>query len=292
MTKCSMKIYKLFKQIIHSALARMIIGTLVSAGATIGVNALLKLIPGAEGDVFRVIRWIISIAVLFSTYFYFFRYYEKREISELAAQKLLPEGLVGFLSSFLLIGLIVLILYISGHYSIQSTGKFSVLVMSLFFFTVAAAVEEVVFRGIFYRILEESWGTNFALVLSALVFGTIHLANSHANWMSVISVSSLGLLLGLLYSYKQRLWLPLGFHIGWNWTMSGLGLVVSGADELPNFIEARLEGPELVTGGGFGLENSLITISFIIILSGLLYYLLIMKSRTIQRDLSEDENKY
>ena len=185
--------------------------------------------------------------------------------------------MVGLLIGMGLIALVVLVVYISGYYTIRSIGKPSVLLTIFIFFVTSAALEEIVFRGIVYRIIETTWGTKSALVTSALLFGAAHILNDHVDFISIISAASGGVFLGLLYSLKGRLWLPLAFHASWNWTQAAFGTVVSGNTDLPTFLDVNLTGPELITGGAFGMENSIITVGLIIFSSGLVISILIKK---------------
>jgi len=159
--------------------------------------------------------------------------------------------------------------------------------MLLVLFATLSVTEEVIFRGIIYRITEESLGTNLALIISALLFGLVHLFNEHANAISVISAASGGILAGLLLSMTKRLWLPIFFHAGWNWAQASLGVAVSGIEELPGFIESRLEGPVLITGGAFGPENSVITVVFVLILSGMAYFLTLRRGNLRQKPIAK-----
>ena len=64
----------------------------------------------------------------------------------------------------------------------------------LFILFFLALGEEILFRGITFRILEESVGTLLALLLSASLFGALHMTNNSATVASTISVIILGLL--------------------------------------------------------------------------------------------------
>lgn len=274
-------------RIIHLPIVRILIGILICGTAMLVTNSLLRLVLGSEGDIVRILRWVLSSVALFFTYYYFFRYYEKREISELNPDYFWSETFLGFSLGLGLIILVILLLYLFEYYTILSMGKLSVLTVSFMFFVTAAALEEVIFRGIIYRIIETTWGTRSALIVSAVLFGMAHVFNDHVNAISIISAASGGVFLGLLYSLKGRLWLPIAFHAGWNWTQGSLGSVVSGNGELPLFLDVRIAGPELITGGAFGMENSIITVVFILIASGIAAALLMKK----QRDLSAGEHR-
>jgi membrane protease YdiL (CAAX protease family) len=66
-----------------------------------------------------------------------------------------------------------------------------------------------------------------------------------------------GLLLGAAYMLTRSLWLPMGLHAAWNFTQGEIfDVPVSGLDE-HGLVQAKLSGPALLSGGGFGLEASL-----------------------------------
>lgn len=271
------------KRVLHFPLTRIAVGVVVCGLAMLGTNIVLRLVLRSEVDIVRAVRWILSTLVLLAVYHFLFRHYERRDITELSRTNLLREGLVGLFTGVLCISLVIVVLNVLGYYEVLSTNTASALLLLLVLFTTLSVFEELVFRGIAYRIIEESLGTNLALIISALLFGLAHLPNEHANVISVISATSGGILAGLLLSLTKRLWLPIFFHAGWNWAQASLGVAVSGIEDLPSFIESRLEGPELITGGAFGPENSIITIVLVLMLSGVTYYLTLKRGNLVKR---------
>lgn len=271
------------RKFLHYPLTRMVVGVIVCGLAILGTNSILKLVLASEMDTVRIIRWLLSALVMLSVYNFLFKYYERREITELSKTGLVMEGLIGLMAGALSIGLVVAILFLGGYYKVFSANNISALIMLLFLYITLSVLEEVVFRGIIYRIVEESLGTNLALIISAVLFGFGHIFNENANIISVISATLGGILAGLLFSLTKRLWLPIFFHAGWNWALSSLGLVVSGMEELPSFLQGRLEGPEIITGGVFGPENSVITMLVVLVLSGVAYHQTLKRGNVIKR---------
>jgi membrane protease YdiL (CAAX protease family) len=178
---------------------------------------------------------------------------------------------------------VILILYASRIYTVLSINTAPLLLKPLIFLTLMALTEELLFRGILYRITEESLGTNFALIISALFFGFSHITNEHASIISVIAAGIGGLWVGIIFTLTRRLWVPIFLHLGWNFAQIFYGTTVSGMDEFsPNsFFRSKLEGPEILTGGAFGPENSIITIMFTLMLFAVIYYLTLKKSKVI-----------
>lgn len=95
----------------------------------------------------------------------------------------------------------------------------------------AAVTEEIVFRGVFFRLSEASLGTPLALLTSAMVFGLIHFLNRHATVQGAASIIfESGVLLAAAFVVTRRLWFPIGMHFAWNFTQGGLfGVAVSGS---------------------------------------------------------------
>ncbi|MGY0500566.1 CPBP family intramembrane glutamic endopeptidase [Nocardia sp. FBN12] len=122
-----------------------------------------------------------------------------------------------------------------------------------------AVTEELLFRGVVHRILEERTGSIVAIAVSSLIFGLIHLLNPGATlWGSLTIAVEGGALLAIAYTVTRSLWLPIGLHFAWNFTESGVfGTAVSGADVEPGLLRTVLSGPDLLTGATFGPEASL-----------------------------------
>eukprot|EP01036_Dinobryon_divergens_P049528 gene49528-66350_t len=120
--------------------------------------------------------------------------------------------------------------------------------------------EELLFRGALFRIVEEWLGSWISLIVSSFLFGLLHLTNPAATLTGAVFLSiEAGLLLAAAYMVTRRLWLSIGFHMGWNYTQSAVfSGTVSGNDSEPGLIRSTIEGPILLTGGDFGLEASLI----------------------------------
>ncbi|MBI9067608.1 MAG: CPBP family intramembrane metalloprotease [Salinivirgaceae bacterium] len=225
-----------------------------------------------DPEIIKNISGVISTILLIVTYYFVFKIFEKRKILELSPKYFAKESIVGFAFGFMIISLIILGLFLLNSYSIISINNPRSLYKPLIVFTLMGIWEEIIFRGIIYRITENWLGTVWALIISSLVFGFVHLANDQANFLSGIGIAlELGLLTGITFTLTRRLWVPLFLHIGWNYALVFYGAIVSGANEFDNFIESNIDGATFITGGEFGPENSIITILLSIIIFSLLY---------------------
>jgi len=243
----------------------------VELGLLFGILVVLKItvikpglgLLGLDGRVFRALQGIITTVAIFSVYILIMRIYERRPVTELDVKKLLPDSLAGVFAACLIVSMVFAGLYMLGAYRILSSGSAAAMVVPVIWVLLMAALEEFMFRGIVYRILEQWRGTIAALLISAAIFGLAHLTNAHANAISILSACLGGVLMGVLYSITHRLWIPIFFHASWNFTQAFFGSTVSGEEMFGTYFNSVREGPEWLTGGPFGVENSIITLVLI-----------------------------
>ncbi len=77
--------------------------------------------------------------------------------------------------------------------------------------------------------------------------------------------------MGMLFIYTKRIWLPYFFHIGWNFSQPFYGSNLTGTNDLGSIIQAKFSGPELITGGAVGIEDSIFTTTFLLLIGVVLY---------------------
>ncbi|MCA2206906.1 CPBP family intramembrane glutamic endopeptidase [Nocardia rosealba] len=124
----------------------------------------------------------------------------------------------------------------------------------------AAVTEELLFRGLLLQGLERLCGSWAALAITAALFGAIHMANPGATlWTGFAIAVEAGVLLGAAFLWLRSIWVAVGLHFAWNTTVGLLGIPVSGHAS-PGLLIAEPTGPELLTGGQFGIEGSIIPV--------------------------------
>jgi membrane protease YdiL (CAAX protease family) len=171
--------------------------------------------------------------------------------------------------------LTILVIYLKGGYSIISINPILFLVPPLTMAFTAAIFEEILMRGIIFRITEEKLGSYFALFISAILFGAMHLGNPNSSLIAAIGLAiQAGLLLASAYIYSRNLWFPIAVHFAWNFTQSALfGANVSGTTTAKTLITSKIEGAEWYTGGQFGPEGSVQATVFCLIATVILLIL-------------------
>lgn len=111
------------------------------------------------------IKGIFVSALVIGSYWIFYSKYEKRVITELSASRIGKKLLAGIITATVLQCLTILAIYSYGGFKIIAVNPISILIIS---FTVAftvAIIEEMMLRGIVFRITEEKWCSTIALII-------------------------------------------------------------------------------------------------------------------------------
>ena len=205
--------------------------------------------------------FLITAVVLLLLYNLLIRYVEANDACKIAPRKDISSIGNGLFIGFSYFIIVTVTMSLCGYYhikSIQFDWEKQLFSFTLFF--LVAVSEEIFFRGILFRMINRRWNIWAALVISALIFGGLHIFNDNATlWSSIAIAIEAGSLLGAAYAYSKNIWLPIGIHWIWNYTQGNiLGFPVSGEDNVTSVITPEISGPQWLTGGSFGAEASVI----------------------------------
>jgi membrane protease YdiL (CAAX protease family) len=151
-------------------------------------------------------------------------------------------------------------LLIAGHWLREVPGGsgswWGAAVRLSLFLLPAALIEELTTRGYLLSVLREAWGWPWAIGVTSVGFGLLHLANNGASVEPVLLVTTAGIFLALVLYVTRSLYAAWMAHFAWNWTMAVLfHTAVSGYPlESPRYryVDA---GPDWATGGEWGPEG-------------------------------------
>lgn len=222
---------------------------------------------------FQVLSALLAVTAVYFVYRLYVRVIERRDATELALDGALPELGAGVLVGALLFTTVILILAVMGIYQFNGLNPTPQVLTVLALSISSGFIEEVLFRGILFRIVQESLGTWLALLISAAFFGLAHFANPGATVFSSLAIAlEAGFLLGGAYLLTRRLWLAVGIHFAWNFTQGGIfGVAISG-HPMQGLFTGSLTGPEILSGGSFGAEASAVALVVCLVSFGVLYW--------------------
>ncbi len=246
------------KRVLGFPLLRLVWTLVLFFGASWGLAhlapSLARLGNETLGGAFR--NALLSLAVLWAT----LRLFEGKQLDAMGLPlRGAPSAFAqGYLVGAALLTAVTGVLWVAGSYHVTGFGAGATapaIGHAALLFLLVGVTEEVMTRGILFRLLEQGVGTWAALGLSAVLFGLGHRGNPGATTQSSLAIAlEAGVLLAAAYVATRSLWLPIGLHAAWDFFEGPVyGAHVSGI-ALPSILEASFPGPVWLTGGDFGPE--------------------------------------
>jgi membrane protease YdiL (CAAX protease family) len=215
-------------------------------------------------------------AALFSNWLSM-RIYENRSLDELglwingdSGHNVLIGTAGGIASACLVLGPPVLLR--AAHFTRTPEEPFSwgTLVFVTILLGAGAAGEELFFRGYGFQIMLATLGPYATILPVGVIFAALHWNNPNAGWLAMINTAGFGILFGYAFLRSRDLWLPIGLHFGWNFTLPLFGVNLSGLRMKVTGYELSWTAGDLWSGGQYGPEASILTT---LVLLALLVYI-------------------
>jgi uncharacterized protein len=265
-----------WRRVLHFPLVAIVVAILFVAIPFAIVSAPFNLFVTDKS--LRRVGALLLAAVVLGAYWAYVRIIEKRDVSELSGRHALRELGLGLALGALLFSVTVGILAAVGAYQATGNNGWQTMLAILPVCMLSGILEEVVFRGVVFRILEQWLGSWIALCISAAIFGALHLFNPGATLLNAAAISiEGGVLLAAAYMLTRRLWLCIGIHIAWNFTQGGVFSVAVSGSASKGLLRSRMVGPDWLTGGTFGAEASVVALAVCAVAGIVLVFLAIRK---------------
>ena len=156
---------------------------------------------------------------------------------------------------FIIFGLKAIDVYYVGNISIL------LLIKVFIIFIFQALLEEILFRGYLMLFFSKVIGIKFTIILLSFLFTCIHLFNPNLDIIGLANVFLAGVTFSLIYYYTGNLWLVGAMHTLWNFILGFIvGSQISGIITYNSvFFSIPVENKDLISGGVFGFEASIVT---------------------------------
>lgn len=146
-----------------------------------------------------------------------------------------------------------------------ATMGFTTLLVLLLVDMIVSWWEEIVFRGYLWQNLSDGLKLGWAIALSCIIYGWIHITNPSATFLSFLIIVGFGFLRLYGVLLTNVIWLSFGMHIGWNFFQGAiLGFNASG-NESASVLEIQSMGPAWLSGGDFGPEGSILMVPILLV---------------------------
>ncbi|UQA59910.1 CPBP family intramembrane glutamic endopeptidase [Polyangium aurulentum] len=240
-------------------LTRIVLAVFITA---LSVGLTMSFFSSLAGETKRIM-WpeLLGAAAALVSYYAYVRLFEKRPVAELSRAKALRELGGGLLLGVLLVAAVIGLLALAGSYRLTGVNGWSVaLLVPLAEMILVGVFEEVLCRGIVFRITEGSLGSWLALTISSLIFGLAHAPSAQSSPLAIAIAVVAGAFFAAAYMMTRRLWLCIGIHVAWNYTLGTICSVAVSGRESRGLLQGELSGREWLTGGAYGLEASVLTL--------------------------------
>jgi uncharacterized protein len=137
---------------------------------------------------------------------------------------------------------------------------------TMLFLAAGSVGEEMLFHGYAFQILLAPLGRYAAVLLVGAVFALMHSTNPNASWFGLANTAGFGVLFGYAFLRCRDLWLPIGLHFGWNFTLPLFGVNLSGLRMNVTGHEMVWTAGKLWSGGDYGPEASVLTSGVLLLL--------------------------
>ncbi|MGD2157941.1 MAG: type II CAAX endopeptidase family protein [Anaerolineales bacterium] len=224
----------------------------------------------------QVLNGLVSIFAFTGSVYIARRWLDQRSLISLGLEwdgKAWRELIFGVVINGLMIGLVFAIEWALGWLQFEAfawqTQPVSSVVrgtaLMLVTFIMIGWGEELLSRGYWLQNLKDGLNMKWAVPLSSAAFALLHWTNPNYSWRASGGLFLAGLILAYGYVRTDRLWLPIGMHIGWNFFEGTVfGFTVSGTQSF-HLIEHNVVGPEIWTGGAFGPEAGLVQLPALVL---------------------------
>jgi membrane protease YdiL (CAAX protease family) len=134
-----------------------------------------------------------------------------------------------------------------------------------------SAGEELLFRGFGFQVLLRALGGWTTILPVGVIFAAMHAGNPNSTWLSLANTAGFGILFGYAFLRSHDIWLPIGLHFGWNFTLPLFGVNVSGLTIRFTGFTMRWSAGTLWSGGDYGPEASILTMAVLFLLFAYLW---------------------
>lgn len=264
-------------------LTRILVATALISAVAVAIQLLAFALGAAPRSPLGSALGLALAASIVAVYVGFVRRVEQRRVVELGFDRATGEIASGFLLGLALCGTTVLVLWLAGVCTVERGGGLAAMLPGLCIAVSAGVAEEILLRGVVFRIVEERLGSWIALALSAAIFGLLHGLKPGASIASVLAIAlEAGVLLAAAYMYTRRLWLPIALHAAWNFAQLGIFGVRAADNTEPGLLSTQFSGAEILTGGEYGPDLSVVTIALCLAAAAVLIELARMRRGIVE----------
>ncbi len=227
-------------------------------------------IPCDNPAIWRFFAELIPLAVMVA-FSVIFLIIEKGEVKIPIMKNFLKGTIVGIFVGIIWIGLSVIILFSSRQLEIIEKNNVTLLWLWILSAFINVIMQELLIRGYLYQLLKKKYNLKLAIVVTTIIFTFLHGGAFEAGIIPVINIITMCLFTTALYESEQTILAPILAHTIWNIVGAIILGGVSLADDYPSLYSMASSGNEILSGGNYKIEASVVVMVINIALTILFY---------------------
>ena len=143
--------------------------------------------------------------------------------------------------------------------------------LSLLSYGVQGPAEEALFRDWLLPVIGSHYRPWIGVLVSSVLFSLAHTGSHGITLLAFLNLFLFGVFMAVYSLAKGGLWGACAWHAVWNWAMGDiLGFAMDGSPHPGLLFSLRATGPQVISGGAFGLEGGLACTAVFLIAFGLI----------------------
>ena len=199
---------------------------------------------------------------------------EKNRIKIPILKKPIKNTIIGLLLGCLWFGVTILFLFLIGVLTIGEKNNVPYLPIWFIAVLLNVIMQNYLVRGYLFSLFKEKYNTATAVIITTILFTALHGGAFEAGLVAVLNVITMSVFVSLLLIHTESLLTPIIVHFTWNSVGRLVFGVVSMADDYPNIWTCNLSGNNLISGGVFKIEGSIVVLAVNLVLITLMIFLL------------------
>jgi membrane protease YdiL (CAAX protease family) len=240
---------------------------MIAGGGLVGIATEIARISGMSEYWTTFFDLVLGFGTILLLVYLIVRFREKRLFRDIGFQKeFVGNYFKGFAVGIFLMLICISLMTVFGGMELvikaPNTGIKvlpSVLII-LFGWIIQGGTEEVLTRGWMLPLLGRRYNVPFAIGVTSIFFMILHSGNNGMTLMPILNLVLFGIFAALFVVNEKSIWGICGMHSAWNWMQGNiLGISVSGTDPVGgSLLKFAPKGNELLSGGIFGVEGSIV----------------------------------
>ncbi|MDE6780633.1 MAG: CPBP family intramembrane metalloprotease [Ruminococcus sp.] len=170
--------------------------------------------------------------------------------------------------------------------------KITTAVNGIVFYSIAAGiVEEMIFRCVIMGIIRRNYNIKSAVIIPSVLFGAVHIIGNDLNLISIIQLVIAGTMVGIMFSLilleSNNFWNNAIVHAIWNMSTIGLLHIGTESSDLSVYTYVLKSDSNIITGGDFGIESSVIAIAGYVAVSIIAFIMIKRKGNSVHEIMGQ-----